>query len=100
MLNVGKNFKIILFADDTNIESRGYTTKEMDSDLEAINNWLEIIKLSKVPNLGKKFQMILKSLSTHTTFNLNSRNIAVNSVFKYLGTKLGKTTLFSHIFNM
>ena len=41
MPNVYKSVNIILFADDTNIETIGCTNKEIESDLEAINNWLE-----------------------------------------------------------
>ena len=45
MPNVCKSVNIILFADDTKIETIGCTTKEIESDLEAINDWLERNKL-------------------------------------------------------
>ena len=87
---------IILFADDTNIETIGCTNKEIKSDLEAINDWLERNKL--VLNLEKTVQMKVKSLSVDTTFYLNSNNIKMKPVCKYLGINLDRKLSFqSHI---
>ena len=61
MPNVCKSVNIILFADDANIDTIGCTKKEIESDLEAINDWLKRNKL--VLNLEKTVQMNLKALS-------------------------------------
>ena len=45
MPNICKSVNIILFADDANIDTIGCTKKEIESDLEAINDWLERNKL-------------------------------------------------------
>ena len=96
MPNVCKSVNIILFADDTNIKTIGCTNKEIESDLEAINDWLERNKL--VLNLEKTVQMNLKSLSVDTTFYLNSNNIPMKPVCKYIGLNLDRKLSFqSHI---
>ena len=52
IINVSKRLKIVLYADDTtiyfNLEEFGYLNKERDinSDLEKVNTWLKLNKLS------------------------------------------------------
>ena len=96
MPNVCNSVHIILFADDANIETIGCTTKEIETDLEAINDLLERNKL--VLNLEKTVQMNLKALSVDRTFYMNSDNIPVKPVCKYLGINLDKKLSYqSHI---
>ena len=78
MPNVFKSVNIILFADVTNNETIGCTNKEIESDFEAINDWLVWNKL--VLNLEKTVKMNLKSLSVDTIFYLNSNNIPMKTV--------------------
>ena len=40
MPNVCKSVNVILFADDKNLETMGFTNKKIESDLDAINDWL------------------------------------------------------------
>ena len=95
MPNVCKSVNV-LFADDTNIETIGCTKKEIESDLEAINDGLERNKL--VLYLEKTVQMNLKALSVDTTFYMNSNNIPVKPVCKYLGINLARKLSYqSHI---
>ena len=99
MPNVCKSVNIILFADVTNNETIGCTNKEIESEFEAINDWLERNKL--VLNLEKTVKMNLKSLSVDTTFYLNSNNIPMKPVCKYLGINLDRKLSFqSHIDNL
>ena len=51
MQNVCKSVNFVLFADDSIIETIGGTKKEIESDFEATNNWLQRNKL--VLNLKK-----------------------------------------------
>ena len=96
MPNVCKSVNIIIFVDDTNIEIIGCTTKEIESDLEAINDWLERNKL--VLNLEKTIQMNLKALSVDTTFYMNSDIIPLKPLCKHLGIYLDRKLSYqSHI---
>ena len=72
----------LFFLPMINIETVGFTTKEIESDPKGIYNCLERNKL--VQNLEKTVQMNLKSFSADTTL-IYSDNIPVKPVCKKLG---------------
>lgn len=90
IVNVPKNGKITLFADDTEIETSAQTIDEaidkMNEDLTLIYEWLNVNKLSL--NYEKTKWMILGKESTNRNIKINGKIIERVNNIKYLGVIL------------
>ena len=82
---VCKTVKILLFADDTNIEAIGCCYADVSEDLKNLNRWLDQNKL--VLNMTKTTQVNFKNNSFKKKFSLCETEININSVCNYLGFK-------------
>ena len=93
---VCKTVKVLLFADDTNIEAIGCCYADVSEDLKNLNRWLDQNKL--VLNMTKTTQINFKNNSFKKKFSLCETEINIDVVCKYLGIKIdSKLSFKTHI---
>ena len=93
---VCKTVKILLFADDTNIEAIGCCYADVSEDLKNLNRWLDQNKL--VLNMTKTTQVNFKNNSFEKKFSLCETEINIDLVCKYLGIKIdSKLSFKTHV---
>lgn len=91
IVNVPRNGKIKLFADDTEIETTGKNAKEamekMNEDLRLINEWLNINKLSLNYDKTKCMIIYRNKIDENVEINVNIDGKMIERVnyIKYLG---------------
>ena len=93
-----KSVEVTLFADDTNLTAIGCQITQIREDIGKLDRWLLANKL--IVNSDKTNQMNIKSASNYR-FKLNSSNIILKPVCKYLGIYIDcKLSYQTHINNV